>query len=49
MEPLTLSPISTRIVNLTPQEAHNFGFPGNDNPKPKSPFIEEQIPLISER
>ncbi len=49
MEPLTLSPISIRTANIAPQETHNFGFLGIDNPKPKSPFIEEQIPLISER
>ena len=47
MEPLTLSPISTRIANFTPQEAHNFGFPGNDNPKPKSPFIEANTESVS--
>ncbi len=47
MEPLTLSPISTRTANLIPQGAHNFGFPGNDNPKPKSPFIEANTESIS--
>ncbi len=47
MEPLTLSPISTRIANLTSQEVHNFGFPGNDNPKPKSPFIEANTESVS--
>jgi len=47
MEPLTLSPISTRIANLIPQEIHNFGFPGNDNPKPKSPFIEANTESVS--
>ncbi len=40
MEPLTLSPISARAANIAPQETHNFGFLGIDNPKPKSPFIE---------
>ncbi len=45
MEPLTLSPI--RTANVAPQETHNFGFAGIDVPKPKSPFIEEQISLIS--
>jgi hypothetical protein len=47
MEPLTLSPISTRIANLIPQEIHNFGFPGSDNPKPKSPFIEANTESVS--
>ena len=47
MEPLTLSPISTRAANITPQETHNFGFPGNDSPKPKSPFIEANTESVS--
>ena len=47
MEPLTLSPISTKTANLIPQEIHNFDFPGNDNPKPKSPFIEANTESVS--
>ena len=47
MEPLTLSPISSRIANIIPQEAHNFEFPGIDNPKPKSPFIEANTESVS--
>lgn len=47
MEPLTLSPISTRTTNITPQETHNLGFIGIDNPQPKSPFIEANTENIS--
>jgi hypothetical protein len=47
MEPLTLSPISTRAANITPQEAYNFGFAGIDVPKPKSPFIEANTESVS--
>lgn len=47
MEPLTLSPISTSIANLIPQEIHNFDFLGNDSPKPKSPFIEANTESVS--
>jgi hypothetical protein len=46
-EQLTLSPISTRTANLIHQEAHNFSFPGNDSPKPKSPFIEANTESVS--
>lgn len=47
MEPLTLSPISTRTANIIPQETHNFGFAGIDAPKTKSPFIEANTENIS--
>ena len=47
MEPLTLSPISTSIANLIPQEIHNFDFLGNDVSKPKSPFIEANTESVS--
>ena len=47
MEPLTLSPISTRIANIIPQETHDFGFAGIDAPKTKSPFIEANTESVS--
>jgi hypothetical protein len=47
MEQLTLSPISKTFANISHQEAYNFGFPGNDKPKPKSPFIEANTENIS--
>ena len=46
-EPLTLNPISTKTANITPQEGYNFDFLGNDNPKPKSPFIEANTESVS--
>ncbi len=47
MEPLTLSPISTRTANIIPQETHSFGFAGINAPKTKSPFIEANTENIS--
>jgi hypothetical protein len=46
-EPLTLNPISTKTANITPQDGYNFDFLGNDNPKPKSPFIEANTESVS--
>ncbi len=47
METLTLTPISAKTANIIPQEAHNFSFVGNDNLKPKSPFIEANTESVS--